>query len=355
MKTLFDQITIKKLELKNRFARSATWLALASEEGRISDEFIAANKALCDGGIGTLILEFTRTNKRDMPFENMPSLADDAFIEDFIPLCEYARKRNVAIFAQIGQNAYDIRSDNTLIDRDVNSATIPEIKEMVREFASAAKRAELAGFNGVQIHAAHGFLLSRFLSSTFNGRRDRYGKTLKNRTSIIVEIMDAIRSLCSPDFCVAVKVNSSMLGLGEEDSLQVCGILDENGIDMIEVSGDETSRRNIVAGTNESYFKYFAMRLADEVKAPVALVGGNRSLDSMNAILNASKIEMFSMSRPLIREPDLVNRWQLGDTSPAKCVSCNACFKTRGHKCAFNMRASSAQNAKKLAPAAGRP
>lgn len=338
MKNLFDEVSLGKLRLKNRFARSATWLALASEEGRISGEFIAVNKALCDGGIGTLILEFTRTNKRDMPFENMPSLADDAFIGDFTPLCEYARSRGVAIFAQIGQNAYDIRSDNTLIDRDVNSATIPEIKEMIREFASAAKRAELAGFNGVQLHAAHGFLLSRFLSSAFNDRRDRYGKTLKKRCTVILEIMDAVRKSCSPDFCILAKVNGSALGLSEDESLQACGLLDENGIDAIEVSGDDTSRKNVRPGEGESYFKGFAARLAGEVKAPVILVGGNRSLESMSAILNSSNIEMFSLSRPLIREPDLVKRWRLGDTAPAKCISCNACFKTPGHKCAFNLR-----------------
>lgn len=338
MKNLFDEVSLGGLKLKNRFARSATWLALASEDGRISGEFIAAHKALCDGGVGALITEFTRTNKRDAPFENMPSLADDAFVEDFIPLCEYARSRGVAIFAQIGQNAGDMRGDNTLMDRDVNSATIPEIKDMICEFAGAAKRAELAGFNGVQLHAAHGFLLSRFLSSAFNGRRDRYGKALKNRCAVILEIMDAVRKSCSPDFCILAKVNASALGLSEDESLQACEILDENGIDAVEVSGDDTSRKNVRPGEGESYFKDFAARLACGVKAPVILVGGNRSLESMGAILNSSNIEMFSLSRPLIREPDLIKRWQLGDTAPAKCISCNACFKTPGHKCAFNLR-----------------
>ena len=339
MKSLFDQIQIGNTILRNRFIRSATWLALASDEGQISEEFTKVHKNLCDGDVGAMVLEFMRINKNDMPFENMPSISDDSHIEKYIPLTRYARESGVAIFAQIGEGAYNIKTDKTILERDVNSATIPEIKAMVKEFALAAKRAQLAGFDGVQIHAAHGFLLSRFLSGAFNSRRDRYGKTLKNRTSLIVEILSSIRALCPSNFSVGIKINSSSLGQSEEEGLRICKILESEKIDWIEVSGENPSRKSIKPGINESYFKHFAMQLADEVGTPVALVGGNRTLESMNEILNSSNIACFSLSRPLIREANLVNRWKLGDKSPSRCISCNACFNTHGHECVFNIRA----------------
>lgn len=338
MKSLFDQIPIRNNILKNRFIRSATWLALASDEGQISEEFIKVHRNLCDGGIGAMVLEFMRINKDDMPFEKMPSISDDSFIEKYLPLTSYARERGVAIFAQIGEGAYNVKTDKTILERDVNSATIPEIKAMVKEFALAAKRSQLAGFDGVQIHAAHGFLLSRFLSGAFNSRRDRYGKTLESRVSIILEILGSIRNLCSSNFSVGIKINSSSLGQSEEDGLHICKILDSEKIDWIEVSGENPSRKSIKPRTDESYFRHFAMKLASDIKTPIALVGGNRSLESMNEILNSSNIAYFSLSRPLIREANLVNRWKLGDKSPSRCISCNACFNTHGHECIFNMQ-----------------
>ncbi len=336
MKTLFDQNSIGNVSLKNRFIRSATWLALASDNGRISKDFIEAHSELFEGGVAAVIIEFMRINARDMPFENMPGLWSDSFIANYLPLTDKARKNAVAIFAQLGEGAYNVKSDKTILMRDVNSATIPEIKDMVREFALAARRAQLAGFDGIQLHAAHGFLLSRFLSSAFNSRRDRYGNSLEKRTSLLIEILREIRKLCTANFPIGIKINSSSLGQTEEQTLQICKILDSEQIDFIEVSGENPSRKQVRANINESYFKYFAMRLADEVAAPVTLVGGNRSLKSMSDILNSSNIACFSLSRPLLREPKLINRWRFGDESPSKCISCNACFNTRGHKCVFN-------------------
>ena len=109
-------------------------------------------------------------------------------------------------------------------------------------------------------------------------------------------------------------------------------------LDSIEVSGNGTSVSGIKAGVNEAYFKRFALALAEKVDVPVILVGGHRSIDNMNAVLNEGRIEYLSMSRPLVCEPDLINRWESGDTSPSKCVSCNMCYSTPGHRCVFNLR-----------------
>lgn len=127
-------------------------------------------------------------------------------------------------------------------------------------------------------------------------------------------------------------------GLRPEDSLVICQMLANAGIEAIEVSGNGTSVAGIRAGVNEAYFKDFALTLADTVNIPVILVGGHRSIENMEQILNEGKIEFLSLSRPLVREPNLPLRWQNGDTSPAKCVSCNMCYQTPGHECVFRLK-----------------
>ena len=138
-----------------------------------------------------------------------------------------------------------------------------------------------------------------------------------------------------------MKINCSdfMLGgLTPSDSLFICKQCVSLGLDSIEVSGAGTSVPRIKPGVNEAYFQDFALALAEEVNIPVILVGGHRSAEHMEAVLNKGKIEFLSLSRPLIREPDLPNRWRSGDNAPAKCVSCNMCYRTPSHQCVFNQR-----------------
>ena len=110
------------------------------------------------------------------------------------------------------------------------------------------------------------------------------------------------------------------------------------GIDAIEVSANGTSRTGIKAGQNEGYFRAAAMSLASLVDVPVVLVGGLRSVEKINQFLDETKIAYVSLSRPLVREPNLIRRWQSGDEAPALCVSCNTCYRTPGHQCIFNLR-----------------
>ena len=140
---------------------------------------------------------------------------------------------------------------------------------------------------------------------------------------------------------ISMKINHSdemAGGLTERQSLETCRLCAAAGLDSIEVSGNGSSAPGIRAGVNESYYKSFALRLADEVDIPVILVGGNRSIESMEHVLNEGNIEFMSLSRPLIREPDLPKRWVNGDMSPAKCVSCNMCYQMPWQECIFNIK-----------------
>ena len=204
--------------------------------------------------------------------------------------------------------------------------------------SARAARAERAGYDGVQIHAAHFFYLSKFISPLFNHRNDRFGGSPKNRARILVEILAAMRERTRPGFAVAIKINSDDYqpgGLTQNGFLVAGKMLSDAGIDAIEVSANYTSRPNIRAGVNECSFLPAAEALAAIVKTPVVLVGGVRSLETANAVLAKTAIQHIALSRPLIREPNLINRWQSGDIRPSTCVSCNACYRTSAHACLF--------------------
>jgi 2,4-dienoyl-CoA reductase-like NADH-dependent reductase (Old Yellow Enzyme family) len=171
----------------------------------------------------------------------------------------------------------------------------------------------------------------------YNYRHDQYGTDIKGRAKILLDIIQDIRQK-APGIHVTIKINCSDFfpgGLTPSEALKICVMLAQVGIDSIEVSGNGTSVAGIKAGQNEGYFLPFAKELHKVCRVPIILVGGHRSIECMERIINEEGIELLSLSRPLIREPNLVQRWQTGDTTPAKCVSCNACYQTPGHRCIF--------------------
>lgn len=152
--------------------------------------------------------------------------------------------------------------------------------------------------------------------------------------------MDGIRKE-TEDLHITVKINSNDFtygGLNEAESLAICKLLDQAGIDSIEVSGNGTSVGGIRPHVNEEYFAPFAAEVAYNVSCPVIVVGGFRSPDTMEDLLNKTKIELISLSRPLLREPDLPNKMKADPAVISKCVSCNACYSSPSHKCIFRGR-----------------
>ena len=293
MKTLFDKVILNHITLKNRLVRSATWEAVAAQDGNIGNTAYEIYEELAKGGVGLIISGFTSVSGDDHYFNGMMRLSDDSLIH--------------------------------------------EIEAVIQKFVNAAVQAEKAGFDGVQIHAAHFFFLSRFISPRVNHRTDNYGGSTDNRMRILLEIMKGIRT-SAPTLHITVKINSSDFafgGLKPDESLYICKKLAENGIDSIEVSGNGTSVSGIRAHKNEAYFADFAARLAKEVNVPVILVGGLRSRDTMEKLLNNTNIELLSLSRPLLREPDFPEKLKANEDAVSKCISCNRCYSSDCHKCVF--------------------
>ena len=213
-----------------------------------------------------------------------------------------------------------------------------DIRKVVEAFGKGAARAENAGFDGVQIHAAHGYLLSQFLSPFYNKRKDDYGGSLENRARIVLEILQSVKDHVRANYPVMIKINAQDFvkgGLSADEAVKLAAMLDASGIDAIELSGGvmysgkftAVRKGKIASPSEEVYYRNEAGKVREAIHVPLMLVGGIRSFEVAEQLVNDGTTDFISLCRPLVREPDLVNRWKSGDTRKATCESDNLCFK----------------------------
>ncbi|MDR1074489.1 MAG: NADH:flavin oxidoreductase, partial [Treponema sp.] len=184
-----------------------------------------------------------------------------------------------------------------------------QIKNIQEKFSEAALRAKNSGYDGVEIHAAHGFLLSQFMTPYYNRRTDLYGGSTENRARMSLETYEAIRESVGTDFPVLIKINVNdgfENGVAFEDVLYLCDALTKLNIDAIEISGAFSA----FPQDSTSFFKTEAEQIAAENETKIIMTGGNGCFEEMTGILNSTKIEYFGMARPLIKEPNLINRFK---------------------------------------------
>jgi len=211
--------------------------------------------------------------------------------------------------------------------------TTEDIQQIVDAFGQAARRAKEAGFDAIQIHGAHGFLVNQFLSPAFNKRTDEYGGPIGNRVKAVLQILKNMRSQVGSDFPILIKLNSEDIidgGLTVNDSLQAALMLQDAGIDAIELSGGtvvtgDHCQTEIKKKKKEAYWRKAAKTFKEKLTIPLFLVGGVRSLQLAEKLYDEGYADYFSMSRPFIREPGLVARWATGDLAKATCLSDNLC------------------------------
>lgn len=342
MKSLFDETRIGNIRLKNRLIRSATHENLAREGGHMTEELFKVYEALAAGGAGTIITGFTYIVEAERPFPGMLGAYNDSCLDEYQRLTNMVHRYGANVILQLVYCGSFIMEEpggreilgpsavaNLQTHIQPREMTGAEISGLQQSFADAAVRAKQAGFDGVQIHAAHGFLLNQFLSPYYNRRTDEYGGTVENRARMVLETYTAIRERVGAEYPILIKINNSDgvdQGMTFADCKFVCRKLARMGIDAIEISGmwfQPTTYK-------DSYFREYAAEIAAETQVPILLVGGNRDYHSLTELLNTTAIEYFSLSRPFIAEPDLVNRWRSGDTSKARCISCNACANLDG-------------------------
>jgi len=349
------------MELKNRFVRSATWENLADKKGHMTVKLLRVYQNLAEGQVGLIITGCSYVIEGEKEHPGMMGIYDDCFIEEYKKLTEIVHGYGSKIVLQFGYGGSQTSRKNVKNGTIWGPSAVPEMKtgiiakEMTKEdinilikvFGKAASRAKAANFDGVQIHAGHGYLFSQFLNPYHNQRTDKYGGNIRNRARIIFELYDEIRDKVGKSFAVMIKINCRDFVKKEltfEESKYVCKELTKKGIDAIEISGgikaanelSSSGRKNINTSEEEAYFKNYAAKIAQEIEIPIILVGGIRSIQTAENILKETKISYFSLCRPLLAEPDLIKRWLEGDRRKSKCISCNRCRTPEGNFCIYN-------------------
>jgi 2,4-dienoyl-CoA reductase-like NADH-dependent reductase (Old Yellow Enzyme family) len=350
MSKMFETGQINGMQLANRFVRSATWEGMAADDGACTPKLTDLMVNLAKGGVGLIISSHAYVSPEGQAGPWQLGVYDDRLIPELEAMTTAVHESGGKIVMQLAHAGYfanaKLAGQTPMAPSNVEGFAKGPRKEMnaddiqgvVEAYGAAAKRAQTAGFDGVQIHSAHGYLLSQFLSPAFNQRQDEYGGDIRNRARALIEVLREVRQAVGKNYPVLVKMNCQDFienGLPPEDSLQAGKMLVENGIDAIELSGGvliggklSPSRMGVNSAEKEAYFQNEASAFKGAViNVPLILVGGNRSFQVAERLINENVADYISMSRPLIREPNLINRWKSGDLSKAACLSDNMCFK----------------------------
>lgn len=356
MSILFTPIRIGVLTIPNRFLRSATHEYLADDEGCVSSQLVELDRRLAEGEVGLIITGHAYVQPSGKASPRQIAAYDDRFLDGLALIPAAVHGYPSRVFLQIAHAGRQTKpklcgcvpvSPSPVYDPE--SKVMPrelaadEIRTLIADFVAAAGRAQKAGFDGVQLHAAHGYLLSSFLSPHTNRRADEWGGPIENRARVLLEILRGVKAACGPDFPVIVKLNSSDFlegGLTLDDAIRVARMLEERGIDAIEVSGGmaEAKKGSIWPGLrseeDEGYFVDSAARIKRAAHVPVSGLGGIRTLAAAERMVADGRVDLISLSRPLIRDPFLVKHFREGTVAKSECISCNKCHSLRGIRCA---------------------
>lgn len=348
MRQIFEETTINTMTLGNRLVRAATWEGMCAADGRPTEKLTNCYRDLARGGVGLIITgyAFVRPEGRQLPCTL--GAHTDKFNPDMKKMVAAVHGEGGKICLQLvhvgGQTDVKNAGRTPLAPSAVETkqyATVPaamsfaEIQAVVKAFGAAAGRAKACGFDAIQLHGAHGYLINQFLSPLTNKREDEYGGGVDNRCRFLREVYWKVREVVGKDYPVLIKLNGADNlegGLDLDDAIYAAKQLDREGIDAIEVSGGTPAsgafspiRSKINRPEQEAYNLGFCREIKAVVNCPVMVVGGIRSFAVAEQVIE-NDADYVSMARPFIREPALAKRWRSGDHATATCISCSACF-----------------------------
>ncbi|MYH72290.1 MAG: NADH:flavin oxidoreductase [Acidimicrobiia bacterium] len=356
------------LEIKNRFVRAATSETMATDSGAVTPALIKLHQALAANGVGLSLLGHAFVHPRGQSLPNQTSIHDDAMIPGLAQLVDAVHQSGGKIFAQLAHAGNqggmgDIAAvapssvPNALTGSVAEPASDAEIEEVIEAFGAAAARAVDAGFDGVHIHAANGYLISSFGSPHSNTRTDRWGGDAERRSHLLTRIYQSVRQAVGPDIPVTAKVGMEDQienGLELAESVERVRLLAGLGLDAVEVSvglmasGADScqkyvavDRRRALADhlyfrmfsppSNEAYFMPYAQAIRAVVPdLKLLLVGGIRTTETVERVLAEGSCDFVCLARPLIREPDVVAQIKAGRRGRFDCTSCNLCLENEG-------------------------
>ena len=344
---LFTPFNIGSMVLPNRLVRSATAERMADEDGRPLQTLEFLYEQLTQGGVGLIITGHMYIHPSGKAHSEMTGIYSDDLIPDLAALTEVVHKNGGKIAVQINHGGMQCDEDAVpemiapspvkmeSTTRRAREMHEEEILQMIQAYGDAARRVKAAGFDAVQIHGAHGYLISQFLSSYSNRREDQWGGDLPNRMKFLREVTKAVRREVGPGYPVFIKLgmmDGIEGGLTAEEGTQIVDALEEMGIEALEISGGfdgknvKASKKGIRKPSEEAYFLHLAEKARPVTKLPILLVGGLRSRPIMEGILKSQTADFISLCRPLITEPDLPKLLKQGVKDKSRCLSANNCW-----------------------------
>lgn len=333
----FEKISLNSgLTLKNRCVKAAMEESLGNEKQQPDGHIERLYRRWSAGGVGLIITGNVMVDKLAMTGPGGLALVDESAVEAFAKQAKAGQQDGTKIIMQInhpGRQVYRKMNGKVLspsaIPLDLGkhsklfgtprAMTEEEIHDVVQRFANTAKLAEKAGFNGIQVHAAHGYLISQFLSPLVNQRDDIWGGSLENRARLLVDVIKSIKAVVSASFSISVKLNSADFqrgGFDVDEAQQVVEMLSDLAIDFVELSGGSYESAAMQGITKdgrtlerEAYFLSFAQRIAEQTTLPIMTTGGVTQLSTVERVLE-NDIELVGIASALAFEPALINKWQ---------------------------------------------
>ena len=365
---LFQPGRIGSVHIANRIVRAGTSETAAGESGEITDRLVDIYGALARNRVGLILSGHMFCHVRGRYATRQVGIHDDLMVPGLTRVVEAVHRHGGKVFAQLAHAGSQSRVadnmplapspvPNALTGRMVDAASQEEIREAITAFAAGAARAVRAGFDGVHIHGANGYLISEFSSPLTNRRTDMWGGSPEGRDHFLLEVLAAVRSEVPKDMAVTVKLGLQDAvpgGMLLAEGVRRGEIVAASGADAIEVScnamrlpsdsakeyvavgparalGDLLLHRVLSSPHPEAYFREPARDLKRRVSKPVILVGGMRTPSMMEAVLQSGDADFIAMARPFIREPDLAVRLAEGRRTPVACTSCNLCLMHESH------------------------
>jgi len=366
---LFEPAQLGSLEVRNRIVRAGTSETMADDRGAVTDQYVALYEELARNDVGLIFTGHLYCATRGRYARRQTGIYADDLVPGLRRVTDAVHRHGGRIFAQVAHAGSQSRVEagtpplapsavpNALTGRPVPAAGEDEVAEAIAAFAAGARRAVDAGFDGVHIHAANGYLISEFSSPTANRRTDAWGGSPEGRDRFIVEIARAVRGAVPDEMPVTLKlgmVDATPGGLGLDESLPRAKRLVETGLDGLEIScgvmqrATDSARQYVAVDPRraaedllvhrifsqpeaEAYFLPWARAVRADVDTNIILAGGMRTTQTMIRIVRDRDVDFVALSRPLIREPDLVRQIANGRTGRVDCTSCNLCLLHEGH------------------------
>ena len=333
---LFTPITLPNgTTIKNRFFKSAMSEGMGTRDFQPKKNIATLYKRWAEGGTGLIITGNIMVDPKETAEPGNIVFDKNSNMEILKNWANQGQQHGAKVMVQLnhpGKQAPKTVSKQTVAPSAVplgnglnklfstpRALTTSEVEELVQKFVTSAKVAKEAGFSGVQIHAAHGYLISQFLSPHDNRRTDKYGGSLENRMRFLKEIYLGMREELGKDFTIGIKINSTDFkedGLTEEDSLKTIIELANLGLDFVEISGGTYERPAMMGATSKStnqvFFAEYSKKLKQKIEIPVVVTGGIRSINAMNTLLNDNTTDFIGIARPLTIDPNIPNKIKQG-------------------------------------------